>query len=240
MKGDGLMRVLAIGAHPDDVEVLCSGTLALCAARGDEVTIAVATNGDVGTGEPGVSRDEIAAIRHSEAAASAATIGASLIWMGFPDEFLNDDRESRERFIDAIREARPELMFIHSEIDYHPDHRVAGKISRDSRIPVSVPLVTTHFPPTEIPTMFVMDTVAGRHFEPEIYVDISSVIEIKTAMLNSHKSQADWIRRVFDTDLAEGMLLQARFRGYQAGCQFAEGFRLLHDWPYTGDHKLLP
>ena len=61
------MRVLAIGAHPDDVEILCSGTLALCAERGDQVFIAIATNGNVGTGDPAVTREQIAAIRHEEA-----------------------------------------------------------------------------------------------------------------------------------------------------------------------------
>ena len=234
------MRVLAIGAHPDDVDLLCGGTLALCAARGDEVTIAVATNGDVGSGEPEADRVEIAQVRRTEAQASANVIGASLIWMGFPDEFLFNDRACRERFIDAIREARPDVMFIHSETDYHPDHRVAGQVARDCRIPVSVPLVMSQFPPTEIPTVFLMDTYKGRHFEPEIFVDVSSVIDTKKAMLAAHESQAAWMQHVYGTDLADGMLVQTSFRGAQAGCDFAEGFRLLQDWPYTGGWSLLP
>ena len=83
------MRVLAIAAHPDDIEWLCGGTLALCAQRGDEVFIAIATNGNVGTGDPSISSEQIAEIRHKEAIASASIIGAKVIWMNFDDEWLS-------------------------------------------------------------------------------------------------------------------------------------------------------
>jgi LmbE family N-acetylglucosaminyl deacetylase len=234
------MRVLAIGAHPDDVEWQCSGTLALCKERGDEIFIAVATNGNVGTGDPNISREMIAATRHKEAKAAADLLGAQLIWMDFDDEFLMDDRKTRERFIDAIREARPDVMFIHSVADHHPDHRLAGSIARDARIPASVPLVETKFPATHIPTVFEMDTELGNNFEPEFYVDVTSVIELKKALLNSHESQVAWMKHVFGTEFTENMMVQGRFRGAQACTKYAEGFKLLHDWPYTGDARLLP
>ena len=163
------MRVLAIAAHPDDIEWLCGGTLALCAERGDEVFIAIATNGNVGTGDPTISSAQIAETRHKEAIASASIIGAKVIWMNFDDEWLFNNIETRTRFIDAIREARPDIMFVLSENDYHPDHRLAGTIAIDCRIPASVPLVKTKFPETPIPTVFLMDTVGGNNFEPEFY-----------------------------------------------------------------------
>jgi LmbE family N-acetylglucosaminyl deacetylase len=234
------MRILAIGAHPDDLEVLCSGTLVLCKERGDEIYIAIATNGNVGTGDSSVSRQEIAATRYAEAKASAAIIDAHLIWMDFDDEFLTDNRQTRERFIDAIREAQPDVMIIHSENDYHPDHRLAGSIARDARIPASVPLVTTAYPPTKIPTVFLMDTLLGQNFEPEFYVDITRVIETKKKMLESHVSQAFWIKHIFGAEFSDNMLVQGRFRGAQACMKYAEAFQLLHDWPFTGDGKLLP
>lgn len=234
------MRILAIGAHPDDIEILCSGTLAMCAKRGDEIFIAIATNGNVGTGDPTITREHIAAIRHEEAKKSVALIGATLIWMDFDDEWLFDNRETRERFIDAIREARPDVMIIHDLNDYHPDHRIAGSIARDCRIPASVPLVKTALPETPIPTVFAMDTVLGYGFDPEFYVDVTSVIEIKQDMLRSHHSQAAWLKHVFGTEITDNMWIQSKFRGAQAGHQFAEGFKLMHDWPHTGDSRLLP
>ena len=234
------MRILAIVAHPDDAELLCAGTLALCAQRGDEVFIAIATNGNVGTGDPAVTSEQIATIRHQEAKDSCAIIGAKLIWMNFDDEWLFNNEESRTRFIDAIREARPDVLIIHDPNDYHPDHRTAGEIARDSRIPASVPLVKTKLKECDIPTVFLMDTLLGRNFEPEFYVDISSVIATKEKMVLAHDSQAAWLKHLYGTEITENMFVQSRFRGAQAGTQYAEGFKLLHDWPYTGDRKLLP
>ena len=98
------MRVLAFGAHPDDIEFRMAGTLAKYAARGDEVYMCVATNGEIGS--YGMTRAEIAELRHREAQASADVIGAHLIWLGYEDEMLFDNRETRMAFIEAIRHAR--------------------------------------------------------------------------------------------------------------------------------------
>ena len=234
------MRILAIVAHPDDAELLCAGTLALCAQRGDEIFIAIATNGNVGTGDKSITREEIARIRHQEAKNSCAVIGATLIWMDFDDEWLFNNEESRRRFIDAIREARPDVMLIHDLNDYHPDHRIAGEIARDSRIPASVPLVKTQFKECAIPTVFLMDTLLGTNFEPEFYIDITDVIDVKEKMVLAHDSQAAWLKHIYGTEITENMYVQSRMRGAQAATKYGEGFKLLHDWPYTGDRKLLP
>lgn len=95
------MKVLAVGAHPDDLEILCVGTLAKYAQRGDSVTMAVATNGEVGS--PTLCKAEIAEIRRHEAEASAAVIGAHLIWMNYPDEFLFSTEETRLTFLNMVR-----------------------------------------------------------------------------------------------------------------------------------------
>ena len=121
------MNILAIGAHPDDVEFLCAGTLALYAAQGHNVFIAVATNGNVGS--PTLGNKEIRSIRKKESEEACKLINAKLIWMDFDDEWLFDNKETRLVFIDAIREANPEVMFIHNKSDYHPDHRNAGQIA---------------------------------------------------------------------------------------------------------------
>ena len=137
------MNILAIGAHPDDIEFLCAGTLALYAKQGHKIFIAVATNGNVGS--PTLSKTEISEIRKNECLQSCKLINAKLIWMNFDDEWLYDTPESRNKFIDAIRESQADIVFIHNKNDYHPDHRNAGKIAEDSKIPVSVRLVETNF-----------------------------------------------------------------------------------------------
>lgn len=139
------MRILAIGAHPDDLEILCGGTLAKCAKRGDQVFMAVATNGDVGSAIH--SRERIAEIRHREALASAAVIGAEFIWLGFRDEFLFDNQESRLKFIEAYRQAQPDVVLAHSQNDYHPDHVMAGSLAWTTRMMSTVKLIETDSPP---------------------------------------------------------------------------------------------
>ena len=141
------------------------GTLALYARAGHDVTMAVATNGNVGS--PTLGRQEIAEIRHAEAQRSADLIGAKLVWMDFDDEWLFNDRPTRERFIDVIRGARPDVVLAHSPTDYHPDHRNAGQVTIDARIPAAVRLVETTLPATErIPHLFLMDCVGGSTSSP--------------------------------------------------------------------------
>ncbi|MCZ7545518.1 MAG: PIG-L family deacetylase [Anaerolineae bacterium] len=78
--------VLAVGAHPDDIEILCAGTLARYAQAGVRVVIGVATDGSAG--HMAIPPDELAGIRRAEAERAAAVIGAELIWMGYTDELL--------------------------------------------------------------------------------------------------------------------------------------------------------
>jgi LmbE family N-acetylglucosaminyl deacetylase len=234
------MNILAIGAHPDDIEMQCAGTLALFARAGHKVFMAIATNGNVGS--PTHTREEIAAIRRKEQEASCAVIGAELIWLDYDDEWLFNDRPTRARFIDAIREANPDVMIIHGPTDYHPDHRAAGQIAEDARIPASVRLVETSLPHiAKAPHVFYMDNPTGLDFEPEAYVDISPVIDVKREMLRLHNSQDAWIKAIYsDASITDMMEKNAALRGAAAGVDFAEGFREVKTYPRTGSFALLP
>jgi LmbE family N-acetylglucosaminyl deacetylase len=130
-------------------------------------------------------------------------------------------------------------MFIHSETGDHPDHRVTNQAARDGRSPTSVPLVSTQFSPGEIPTTFVMDTFEGRHSESEVFIDISTVITSTENMLAVRENQTAWLQQTYETNIANDLLVQARFGG-PAGRKNAEDFRLLHDWLHTGDWSVLP
>ncbi|MFD2333624.1 PIG-L deacetylase family protein [Cohnella sp. GCM10020058] len=233
------MRILAIGAHPDDVECCVGGTLAKYAARGDEVTVMVATNGNVGS--PTLTKEEIAAVRKKEAQAAADVIGADLIWLDYDDEFLFHDRESRMTFINAIRQANPDVMFVHSPNDYHPDHRVCSEISIDCRIPVTVPLIVTEYPAmTKVPHVFLYENVGAVDFQPEAYVDITDTFEAKSQMLKCHESQDVWMQHVYGADIVANMVRIASMRGLAPGYKYAEGFRSLPLFPIPGSPHLLP
>ena len=225
------MKVLAIGAHPDDVEFYCAGTLVKYKAPGHEVAIAVATNGELGSTTLG--KKEAAELRRSEARAAADILGAQFLWMGFPDGFLFNTPEARLKFIDTVRQARPDLIIAHNpQRDYHPDHVTSGQIVWDVHVLVTVPnIVTDHPACTVIPDIVYMDTAGGVNHIPNKFVDITADIETKRRMLRCHKSQEQWIRDQYNMPAWEQMESFAATRGFQAGCKFAEGFTVPNLWP---------
>lgn len=225
------MNVLAVGAHPDDIEFQCAGTLAKYAKQGHTVSLAVVTNGEAGS--PTLGKEEIAAIRKAESQASAKLLGAALYWMDFPDEFLFNDASTRLRFIDMVRQAKPDLILCpHPSKDYHPDHTTAGQILRDIHVMASVPnIVTEHPPHSRIPRIVYMDTLLGVRSTPNRYVDITEEIEIKRQMLACHKSQEAWMKALYGVPPVTMMECFARTRGFQCGCAYAEAFEIPAMWP---------
>lgn len=233
------MRVLAVGAHPDDLEILCAGTLAKYAAQGHQVTMAVATNGEVGSST--LPKAEIAEIRKREAAASAAVIGADFIWMAHPDEFLFSDAGTRLNFLNMVRRARPDVILTHAPTDYHPDHRTAGQMIWDIRVMTTVPNIETEHPVCEkIPEIYYFDTIAGIDFVPQYYVDVTETFDAKRQMLACHKSQAGWLQEQYDLSYLDFIEFTGRYRGLQCGVRYAESFQLSPTWPKRYQPALLP
>jgi LmbE family N-acetylglucosaminyl deacetylase len=233
------MRVLFVGAHPDDIETFCGGTAARYAAEGHQLWFCVATNGNVGSST--LTRAEIARLRHQEARAGAAAVGAELIWLDSDDEFLFDTRETRHRFIEAFRIARPDVVFCHWIEDYNPDHSISGRIVDDCISMAKIPLIQTAHPTTDkIPPVYFMDTPAGVNFQPEVYVDITATFDKKIEMVRHHASQAAWMKDLFGYPLEMFLEIPARFRGLQAGCTFAEAFRPSYRWGRMLTRHYLP
>lgn len=235
------MKVLAVCAHPDDAEILVGGTLAKYRQRGDDVFIAITTNGEVG--HPTLPKAEIADIRKKEATRAAERIGAQLFWMGYPDEFLYDREETRLALINVIRKCRPDVILTHWPGDlYNPDHTVTGQMTNDVAIMTTVPNIVTEAPPCEkIPVVYFMDSVAGVGFVPEEYVDISQHLEDKLNMLAEHKSQVgDWLNDQYAISMSEMVITCAKYRGIQSGVLYAEGFIRAKAWPRGVTGTLLP
>lgn len=233
------MRVLAIGAHPDDLEILCGGTLARFAARGDAVTMLVMTDGSAGHAE--IAAAELAVIREREARAAAAVIGAAFVWLGLPDEFVFNDEPTRRRLLDAIRAARPDLILTHDPDDYHPDHRATSRAVFDASFIMGLPNVVTPSPPHPgVAPLYYFDTLAGVGFQPADYVDVTESFAVKRAMLAAHDSQVAWLRHHDQIDIQAFIETVARFRGLQCGCTYAEAFRPADAWPRRRAARLLP
>jgi LmbE family N-acetylglucosaminyl deacetylase len=225
------MNILFFGAHPDDMEILCGGTILECIARGHTAWMAVATNGNVGS--PTLSKSEIAAVRRREAEEAAGVLGAAgLIWMDEDDEFLFDDLPTRLKFVDAIRQARADVIVTHNPQDYHPDHNACSKLASDARILSAVRLIETahpHLP--QSPELYYMDSVAGIHFVPQFFVDVSAHTARKLEALAKHDSQNSWVKSIFNQDIGELVRTQSAFRGLQAGVTHAEAFAQPVYWP---------
>ena len=234
------MNILAIGAHPDDLELQCAGTLALYARDpNNRVHMAVATNGDKGNYdlEPAV----LAAIRESEFRSSCAVIGAEPIWMDYPDEFLMPTLEARLAFVDMIRSVDPDLVITHGPNDYHPDHRYTHQLVWDAITLAGVKHVATNWPATSRQvTLYFMDNLGGIGFQPTELVDITETIDIKKRALACHRSQTDIFNRLLDVDLLDMVETTGKFRGYQAGCKYAEGFTKVEAWYRGITGRLLP
>jgi len=223
------MNILFVGAHPDDIETFAGGTAARYAQEGHSLFFCVATNGNVGS--PTLSAEEIAAIRHKEAQNGAGQVGAELIWLDFDDEFLLDTRETRLKFIEAFRIARPDVVFCHWTDDYNPDHSISGRIVDDCISMGKIPLIKTEHPPIDkIPAVYYMDTPAGVNFVPEVYVDITSTFDTKVEMVRQHESQGVWMEDLFGCDMESFLEVPAKYRGFQAGCPMAEAFRPSYRW----------
>lgn len=225
------MNILFFGAHPDDLEILCGGTIAKCATLGHSVWMAVATNGNVGS--PTLGQAEIGAIRNKEALAASRILGAEgLIWIDENDEFLFDDEKTRLKFVDAIRQAKAEVVVTHNPNDYHPDHIACSKLATDARILSAVRLIETeysHLPKT--PELFYMDSIAGLQFLPQHFVDITANFPAKSQALLAHESQSQWVKAIFNQEITDLINVQASFRGLQAGVKHAEAFVSPPYWP---------
>ena len=233
------MNILAVGAHPDDIEFQCAGTLAKYARRGDKVFLAVSTNGEAGTSK--ANPEETARTREQEARRSVAILGAELIWMGYPDEFFYESPEVRLRYIELVRQTRPDVVITHDpQDDYHPDHTTTGQLLWNTRVMAAAVTIKTASPAWEkIPDLYFMDTLGGINFRPHDYVDITSTIETKRQMISQHVSQIEFMKQRYGMTMVEFMEICSSFRGLQASVRYAECFRRSMTYPASFT-KVLP
>lgn len=235
------MNILAVGAHPDDIELLCGGTLLLYAQAGHSLWICPFTDGSMG--DLDTKPDPLAATRQAEAQAAADRLGATLIWPGIRDEHVVPDLTQRRVMIDVLRQADPDIILTHDPADYHPDHRGVAQLVFDSFFQKGLP----HIPDQQEPAcrfgqcaLYYMDTVAGIDFSPNEHVDISAVMDAKRELIACHQSQLVAIDAMTATSLENLLEVQSRFRGLAAGCRYAEAFRRCDAFQRGQARRILP
>lgn len=234
------MRVLAVSAHPDDIELLCAGTLLRFANEGDETTICHVTTGNKGSYE--IGPDELARIRVTEARAAAALAGAEHRTLGYGDGEVNAASvEQRDAVVRLLREVRPDLIITHYPDDYQVDHNEVARLVFDASFYASVPnYLPGDLKATAVTPIYYMEPIGGYEFEPTEWVDITTVMDRKIEMLRQHASQLTWLTDHDGDDPVERMVTTSRFRGLQAGVRYAEAFRQCTRWMRPQPRRLLP
>src|SRR5881227_2244682 len=138
------LRILVIGAHPDDADIKAGGTAAQWCNLGHAVRLVSLTNGQAG--HQTMSGPPLARRRRAEAQAAAAAIGATYEVLDHPDGELDDRLAYRHEVVRLIRGFRPDLVITHRSTDYHPDHRFAGLLVQDAAYLLTVPAICPDMP----------------------------------------------------------------------------------------------
>lgn len=220
--------VLAIAAHPDDIEMTCAGTILSLVAQGKTVAGVDLTRGELGTrGTP--------EIRLQEAAEGARIMGlAARENMGFRDAFFRNDEEHQIALIDVIRQFKPEIVLTNTPDDRHPDHGRAAELVADACFYAGLRQIKTvgkdGKPQEAHRPKFVYNFIQDRSLKPDFIVDITPYWEKKIASIKAYKSQFFNPESTEPESYISGepfmKFLESRTRehGHMIGAEFGEGF----------------
>ena len=199
------MNILAIGAHPDDIEIGCGGTLAKYASYGHNIYLFIATDGNAG----GIGK-----VRKVEQEKAAGILKVKkLFWGGYIDTELEIHKETIMKVEEIITITQPDIIFVNFPDDTHQDHRHIADITNSA----------TRY----IRNVLFYETPTTQNFQPNVFVDIGKkFLKIKMESLKAHSSQIDRtnIAGVSILELAQSA---AHFRGVQARVAYAEAFQSL-------------
>lgn len=220
-------RLLAVSAHPDDVEFTSGGSLARWSDEGWIVHLVVCTDGSKGSQNPEDDPQTLAALRREEQEEAAHTLGVRrVIWLGYPDGELAQTGELVEQLARHIRLFRPNRLLTWDAwkpYQLHPDHRAAGLSAMDAVLAAGNP----HFFPGHLaeglkPYRMEEAYLYGSD-QPDAVVDITGTFKRKMAAIECHRSQVEGLR-----DLALKMTLCNQDYGEGRNYAYAEVFKVLH------------
>ena len=196
------MKILALGAHPDDIEYGCGGTFLKFARKGMDIYFMVLTKGEFG-GNPET--------REKEQEEAMKLLGVKKIfWGGYIDTELPSERIVITKIDEVIEEVKPDEVYVNYIEDIHQDHRMLAECT----------LAATRY----VKRVFFYEDYTSINFEPDIFVDIEDVLEEKQKLIQVYSSQVD---KAYPTklDMVESVKAIANFRGFQGKVKYAEGFK---------------
>jgi len=221
------LDILAIGAHPDDVELSCSGTIAKEIANGKKVGVLDLTLGELGTrGTP--------KIRAKEADAAAQVMGVVVREnLGLPDGFLENIKQYQLKIAEVIRKYKPEIVLCNAIDDRHPDHAKASKLTSDACFLSGLRAIKTDIGFGEQQAWRpknVYHYIQWKDIEPDFVVDISDYINVKVNAVKAYKSQfynpdsKEPESPITSKNFMDSITGRAKNLGRLVGVEYAEGF----------------
>ncbi len=202
------LKIVVVGAHPDDPETMCGGAMALYAAMGHEVVSAYLTRGEAGI--EGKSHEEAAKIRTAEALAACTILKARPAFLGQVDGGCEITPERYSQVTDFLKAEAPDILITHWPVDTHRDHRICSILVYDAWLSLG-----------QQPAFYygeVMTGIQSQNFWPTDYLDITRVVKLKHEACFAHVSQK--IEETYPDDHGKMEV----FRGMESGYAFAEAF----------------
>ena len=225
------LDILAIGVHPDDVELGCSGTLINEIKQGKKVGILDLTQGELGT------RGNIET-RYKESADAAMILGVNVREnLKMRDGFFQNDEEHQLKLIQAIRKYQPSIVLANILHDRHPDHGRAGHLIATSCFLSGLAKVETSDENNNSQIRwrpsYVLHYLQDWYFEPDLVIDISDVFEQRMNSIKAYSSQfytpestaSEPETYISSPDFLESVIARARLLGKKIGVNYAEGFK---------------
>lgn len=186
--------IMVVTPHPDDAEFGVAGSVVHWIRDGKQVIYVVCTNGDKGTSDPNVKQGELVKIREAEQRAAAEMLGVrEVVFLGYPDQSLEDTPEFRKEIVRVIRQYKPDTVVTadpYRRYLWHRDHRITGRVVLDAVFPYARDLYAYPDLTEEgLEPHKVTDVLLWASEEPNFYSDITDTFDIKMAALACHKSQ---------------------------------------------------
>ena len=219
--------ILAIGAHPDDVELGCGGTLAKLISEGKKVAIVDLTQGELGTRGTNVTRAQ-------EAASASEILGISAREnLKMKDGFILNSEEYQMQIVKMIRKYQPEIVLANAIDDRHPDHAKAAKLVSDACFLSGLVKIETELDgenQKQWRPKQVFHYIQWKHITPDFVIDISNFMEKKIEACLAYKTQfydpdsKEPMTPIATKDFLESLTYRAQDLGRLSGVEFAEGF----------------
>jgi bacillithiol biosynthesis deacetylase BshB1 len=239
------LDILAIGVHPDDVELGCSGALLTEIKKGRKAGILDLTQGELG------SRGTVET-RYTEAAQAARVLGVAVREnLKMADGFFKNDEEHQRRLIAAIRKYQPEIIFTNALHDRHPDHGRAGQLTQDSAfLSGLIKIKTTDDAGNDQAPWrpkYVFHYIQDRYIEPDFIYDITDVFEQRMESIKAYTTQFynpenedDGPQTYISTpDFLDSVIARARMMGKKIGVKYGEGFNTKKNLGLQGFESLV-